>query len=160
MGTGVTAGALLNYPGLTHRVCAELLPSVALAAPLFKGNFGAGTSNSQIDPRLRDGRRELLRSSERYDLITQNDEDSRSLVRSFLDSFPYASLWTTEIHEMLLIGSSQPIELNVPRIAARFYYPAVNDALAEVGIASPGALLATWITGREGLERYAGQSPP
>jgi hypothetical protein len=85
-----------------------------------------------IEIRLRDGRQELLRSPEHYDLITldppppsaagvvnlyssdfyrlartrlrpsgllaqwwplpiQNDEDSRSLVRSFLDAFPYAS---------------------------------------------------------------------
>ena len=40
-----------------------------------------------------------------WPLPTQNDEDSRSLVRSFLDAFPHASLWTTELHEMLLIGS-------------------------------------------------------
>ena len=48
-----------------------------------------------------------------WPLPTQNDEDSRSLVRSFLDVFPYASLWTTEFHEMLLIGSAEPIELDV-----------------------------------------------
>jgi spermidine synthase len=39
-------------------------------------------------------------------LSTQNDEDTRSLVRSFLDVFPHATLWTTELHEMLLIGSA------------------------------------------------------
>jgi spermidine synthase len=26
-------------------------------------------------------------------------------VRSFLDVFPYATLWTSEFHEMLLVGS-------------------------------------------------------
>jgi spermidine synthase len=133
---------------------------------------------------MRDGRRELLRSSEQYDLITldppppsaagvvnlyssdfhalagrrlrqggllaqwlplptQNDEDSRSLVRSFLDAFPHAALWTTEFHEMLLIGSFEPIKFDVPRIAARFDHPEVTAALREVGIASPAALLAT-----------------
>ena len=55
-----------------------------------------------------------------WPLPTQNDEDSRSLVRSFLDVFPHASLWTTEFHEMLLIGSFQPIELDVPRITERY----------------------------------------
>jgi predicted membrane-bound spermidine synthase len=199
-GTGITTGALLQFPGLEQRVCAELLKGVVHAAPLFQGNFGAA-SDARIDIRLRDGRQELLRSTERYDLITleppppsaagvvnlysrnfyqlarsrlktngifaqwwplatQNDEDSRSLVRSFLDVFPYCSLWTTEIHEMLLVGSPQPLELNVPRIVARFGQPEVAAAFQEVGINSPAALLATWVTGRGGLERYAKGAPP
>jgi len=29
-----------------------------------------------------------------------------------------------------------------------------------VGISSPAALLATWVTGREGLEHFAGKAPP
>jgi spermidine synthase len=195
LGTGITAGALLRFPGLERRVCAELLPAVVRAAPLFQGNFGAA-SDPRIEIRLHDGRRELLRSPERYDVITleppppsaagvvnlysrdfyrlararlrprgllaqwwplpaQNDEDSRALVRSFLDAFPYASLWTTELHEMLLIGAAEPIDLDVRRIAARFDQPEVAAALREVGIASPAALLATWVTDRAGLERYA-----
>lgn len=93
-------------------------------------------------------------------LPTQNDEDTRSLVRSFLDVFPYATLWTTELHEMLLVGSFEPIELDVPRIAQRFKQPGVASALREVGIASPAALLATWVTDRQGLERYVAGAPP
>jgi spermidine synthase len=199
-GTGITAGALLAYRGLERRVCAELLPSVVRAAPLFQGNFGAA-SDPRIEIRLKDGRRELLRSPEQYDIITleppppsaagvvnlysgdfyelartrlrrggllaqwwplatQNDEDSRSLVRSFLDTFPHVTLWTTEFHEMLLIGSQEPIELDAPRIAARYRQSGVAAALREIGIGSPAALLATWITDRQGLERYAGDTPP
>jgi predicted membrane-bound spermidine synthase len=195
-GTGITAGALLAYQGLERRVVAELLPAVVRAAPLFAGNFGAG-SDPRIEIRLRDGRRELLRSAERYDLITleppppsaagvvnlystefyrlaarslepdgllaqwlplptQNHEDTRSLVRSFLDVFPYATLWSSELHEMLLIGSFEPIVLDWPRIALRASQPSVADALREVGIGSPAALLATWVTDRAGLERFAG----
>ena len=151
--------------------------------------------------RISDGRHELLRTSERYDLITleppppsaagvvnlystdfyrlagrrlepngllaqwlpistQNDEDTRSLVRSFLDVFPYATLWSTELHEVLLVGSYQPIELNANQIARRFTQSEVNTSLGAVGISSPAALLATWVTGREGLERYAANSRP
>jgi spermidine synthase len=200
LGTGITAGALLSYPDLTKRVCAELLPAVVHAAPMFKGNFGA-PADPRIDLRMRDGRRELMQNAEQYDLITleppppsaagvvnlysrdfyelaktrlrtdgifaqwwplaaQNDEDSQALVRSFLDAFPYATLWTTELHEMLLVGSLQPIELNIPRITARFSQPATRAALQEVGIASPASLMATWVTGREGLEAYAENVSP
>ncbi|WP_332684873.1 fused MFS/spermidine synthase [Bosea sp. (in: a-proteobacteria)] len=199
-GTGITAGALLTHPGLEKRVVAELLPSVVRAASAFQGNYQAA-GDPRLDIRLRDGRRELLRSPELYDLITleppppsaagvanlyssdfyalarsrlaggglvaqwlplptQNDEDTRSLVRSFLDVFPHATLWTTELHEMLLIGSQEPVMLDLPRIAGRMAQPEVAKALAEVGIASPAALLATFVTDRAGLERYAGSARP
>lgn len=199
LGTGITAGALLAYESLDRRVVAELLPAVVRAAPNFKGNYGA-TADPRVTLRLADGRRELLRSADRYDLITleppppsasgvvnlysrdfyalarerlngnglvaqwlplptQNDEDTRSLVRSFLDVFPHATLWTTELHEMLLIGSVEPIELDAARIAGRFGQPGVSAALREVGVASPAALLATYVTDRNRLERYAQDAP-
>jgi spermidine synthase len=200
LGTGITAGALLAYDSLDRRVVAELLPAVVRAAPNFKGNYGV-TTDTRATLRLADGRRELLRSTERYDLITleppppsaagvvnlyssdfydlartrlnhygllaqwlplptQNDEDSRSLVRSFLDVFPHVTLWTTEFHEMLLVGSIEPFELDADRIAKRFARPSVAAALREVGVASPAALLATYVTDRAGLERYALDAPP
>jgi spermidine synthase len=199
-GTGITAGAVLHYPNLERRVCVELLPAVVQAGQLFPENYKAG-----IDPRLQirigDGRHELLRSPERYDLITleppppaaegvvnlysadfyrlagkrlnadglfaqwlpiatQNAEDTRALVRSFLDVFPYATLWSTEMHEMLLIGSYSPIELDARAIANRFVQADVSASLKAVGISSPAAMLATWVTGREGLERYASNVRP
>ncbi|MFH0021482.1 fused MFS/spermidine synthase [Pseudomonas fluorescens] len=198
-GTGITAGALLRYPGLQQRVVAELLPSVVKAAPLFKGNFNAA-SDPGVDVRLRDGRQELLRSAQTYDLITleppppsaagvvnlysrdfyqlaasrlqnqgivaqwlplptQNIEDSRSLVRSFLDVFPYASLWTSEFHEMLLVGSLQPMTLDATKITERFQQDSVRSTLQDVGIGSAAALLATWVTDRAGLERFAADAP-
>jgi len=177
-----------------------LLPEVLQAAARFNGNYAA-VVDPRLDIRLRDGRRELLRSEQRYDLITleppppsaagvvnlysrnfyqlaaarlqpaglvaqwlplptQNDEDSRSLVRSFIDVFPHATLWTTEFHEMLLIGSLQPLQLDVPRIRQRLAQAPVAETLAEVGVASPEALLATWVTDRTGLEHYAGDALP
>lgn len=197
-GTGITAGALLRYPDLDRRVVAELLPAVLRAAPLFKGTFGAD-SDPRMDIRLRDGRRELQRSDETYDLITleppppsaagvvnlysrdfyqlaaarlrpqgmvaqwlplptQNAEDTRSLVRSFLDVFPYVTLWTTELHEMLLMGSLAPITLDLTRIRERATMSEVASTLAEVGIQSPEALLATYVMGREGLVQFAGDA--
>ena len=48
----------------------------------------------------------------------------------------------------------------MPRIAARFEQSEVAATLREVGIASAAALLATWVTDRPGLERYADGAPP
>jgi spermidine synthase len=199
LGTGITCGALLAYPALERRVCVELLPAVVRAAPLFDGNFGV-TTDPRITLRLRDGRHELLRTTQRYDLITLEppppdaagvvnlyssdfyricrdrlaphgllaqwwplavgDDDSRSLVQSVLDVFPYVTLWTTEVHEMMLVASREPIVLVAPRLTARFEAPRVREALAQGGIASPAALLATYVTDRAGLERFAAGAPP
>ncbi|KGD86878.1 spermidine synthase [Achromobacter sp. RTa] len=198
-GTGITAGALSQYPGLDKRAVAELLPAVLRAAPHFKGTFQAATDPG-LEKRLRDGRRELQASAEHWDLITleppppsaagvvnlysrdfyrlaasrlapqgivaqwlplptQNEEDTRALVASFIEVFPHAQLWTSELHEMLLVGSMQPLALDAARIQARYGQPDTAAALAAVGVPSAGALLATWVTDRAGLARFAGRVP-
>ena len=200
LGTGITCGALLADPDLERRRCVELLPEVVEAAARFAGNFGV-TTNEGVDLRVGDGRHELLRSAETWDLITleppppsaagvvnlysrefyelakrrlapggmvaqwwplptQNLEDSKSLVRSFVDAFPHVSLWTTEVHEMLLVGSTSPMPIHVPRVAHRFERPGVAAALREVGVDSAAALLATWVTDRNGLLALVGDAPP
>ncbi len=95
-----------------------------------------------------------------WPLPTQNEEDSRSLVRAFLDVFPYTTAWSTELHEVLLVGSLEPLVLDGPRVAERFAAAGVAQALAEVGVESPEALLGTWLTGTAGLEAFAGEAPP
>lgn len=200
LGTGITVGATLAMPSLERRVVAELLPGVLGASAVFSGNYHA-QNDPRVDIRLRDGRRELLGSADRYDLITleppppsaagvanlystdfyrlaasrlaaggmvaqwlplptQNADDTRSLVRSFIDVFPHASLWTTELHEMLMIGSLDPLPLDFAEISRRFNEPGIRSALREVGIVSPAALLATWITDSQGLAAFAGEAAP
>jgi spermidine synthase len=199
-GTGITAGEMLRYPGLERRVCVELLPTVVRSGQMFPENYGAW-SNPKMQIRLRDGRQELMRSAEQYDVITleppppsaqgvanlystefyelakkrlaprgifaqwlpiatQNVEETRELVRSFLDAFPYATLWTTELHEMLLVGSDSPIHIDARKVQERFAPETVVASLKGVGIDSPAAVLATWVTGREGLEKFVANAKP
>ncbi|BAN27374.1 fused MFS/spermidine synthase [Caballeronia insecticola] len=93
-------------------------------------------------------------------LATQNEDQTRSLIQSFLQVFPHAALWTTEFHEMMLVGSMQPMPLDVPRIRARFAQADVARALREVGIASPEAFVATWVADRSALAYYAEDARP
>jgi spermidine synthase len=199
-GTGITAGETLRFPTLERRVCVELLPAVVRSGQMFPESYKAW-SDPKMQIRLRDGRQELTRSKEQYDVITlespppsaqgvsnlystefyelakkrlaskgifaqwlpiatQNVEETRSLVRSFLDAFPYATLWTTELHEMLLMGSEAPIRIDARRMQERFSQQSVAASLKGVGIDSPAAVLATWVTGREGLERFAADAKP
>jgi len=95
-----------------------------------------------------------------WPLATQNDADSRSLVQSFLQEFPHVALFSTELHEMLLLGGADPLEFDLAEVEARLEAPTTQRALAEVGIASPAALLGTYVTGRQGLEAYAQGAAP
>jgi hypothetical protein len=61
---------------------------------------------------------------------------------------------------MLLIGSMQPVVLDVGRVEQRFERPGVAAALREVGVDSAAAALATWVTDREGLSAFVGSAPP
>src|SRR6516165_10361292 len=63
----------------------------------------------------------------------------------------------------LLMGplGEQPVELVRPgrRLAGRFAQPQTSAALVAVGIASPAALIATWLTDQDGLARFADDAP-
>jgi spermidine synthase len=200
MGTGITSGALLNYPTLAKRAVVELLPEVVEATQHFKGNYDIFNQQG-LSISTGDGRHQLLRDPQRYDLITlepppptaagvnnlyssdfyrlcktrltdngmvaqwwpistQSLEASRSLVRSMLDNFTYVTLWTTELHEMLLIGSMQPMPVNIDAIKKTMAYPPLAESLKEIGINSPAALLATYMMGNKGLENFAGDARP
>ena len=77
-GTGITAGETLRYPGLEKRVCAaELLPAVIRSGQMFPENYRAW-NDSRMEIRVRDGRQELMRSEERYDVITLEPASSFS----------------------------------------------------------------------------------
>ena len=199
-GTGITYGALAAYPPLEERVCVELLPGVIEAAPYFDENQGVW-KDPAADIRINDGRHELLRSDQMYDMITlepppptaagvvnlystefyelakkrlnkhgilaqwwplaaQNEEASKSLIKSFLDAFPYVSLWTTELHETLLVGSNDAISLDYDTIKTRFEQGSVREIFEPAGILSAEELIANYITDKDGLAAYVGDIEP
>jgi spermidine synthase len=61
---------------------------------------------------------------------------------------------------MLLVGSESPIKLDAQLMAERFASETVTASLKAVGVESPAAALATWVTGREGLEMFASGARP
>jgi len=72
LGTGMTAGSLLDLPTLTSLEIAEISPAVARAAR----EFDAWNGSVLTDPRTRltiaDGRHRLALASERFDLVTSD----------------------------------------------------------------------------------------
>ncbi|WP_281613170.1 fused MFS/spermidine synthase [Flammeovirga sp. SubArs3] len=200
LGTGITAGALLQFPELKERRVVELLPEVVEATKYFNGNYQL-SENKAIEILVQDGRHLLMKEDRVYDLITlepppptaigvnnlyskdfyqlckkrlskngmmaqwwpittQTEEASASMVRAILDVFPYANLWTTEMHEMLVIGSMQPLNIDLEQIRKRLAYPEVKQALDEIGIHNEAQFLSTYVMGRNGLHVFSRNAAP
>ncbi len=67
--------------------------------------------------------------------------DVRSVMATFAGVFPHTSLWQSS-HDVLLIGSTQPIALDLERLTARIASPRVRRQLAVLGLDDPIAFLA------------------
>lgn len=76
-GYGITAGALTLHPGLTRIDAVEIIPGMIAAADLF----GPYHHEYHRDPRVRihadDGRHFMVRSPDRYDIVSVNVHDPR-----------------------------------------------------------------------------------
>jgi spermidine synthase len=81
-------------------------------------------------------------------------EDLQSVVASFLENFEYATLWQAT-GDVLLIGSSSPVRVDVDRLAERLHSPKVARQLARAGLDEPLTLLTELAMDRAGMEDFA-----
>ena len=82
------------------------------------------------------------------------------VIRTFLEVFPDATFWGSPLYaDTMLIGSNEPIRIDVERIAERFGDRRVRRDLAEAQIDGPAELLGYFGLGADGLRRYAGDGP-
>jgi spermidine synthase len=70
MGTGMTAGSLLDLPTLEELTVVEIEPELPHATALFAEWNGPLLEDPRFEVRFADGRHELFRTGERFDLIT------------------------------------------------------------------------------------------
>jgi spermidine synthase len=80
-------------------------------------------------------------------------------ARTFLDAFPRVMLWLPSIRDAVLIGSVEPLRLDVARLEAAWADPRTRQNLEQAYLETPEALLATFLLEREGVERWAGDAP-
>lgn len=80
----------------------------------------------------------------------------RMLLRSFLDAFPYATLWH---NGSILVGSPQPIALDPEAIARKFEHPELRVALAAIGYTNASEVLRDFTAGPDDLWAFAGPGP-
>jgi tetratricopeptide (TPR) repeat protein len=91
-----------------------------------------------------------------YDIST---EDLQSIAATFLSVFPDATLWLVGDGDVLLVGSTEPLEPRLPTIAESWRRPGVADDLASVGARDPFHVLSMFVAHGATLGRWAGNAP-
>jgi spermidine synthase len=81
-------------------------------------------------------------------------DDLKSVVRTFTENFKYSMLWLTRT-DAELVGSNDPIVIDVDTLGKRIAAPGVADDLESVDMGSAEDLLSYFVMGTEGLKAFA-----
>lgn len=89
------------------------------------------------------------------------DEDIfKMALRTFRSVFPHATLWYLSnypTHYALLVGTLDPLRIDVERAVTRLAEPDVRQDLAEIGLASPAKILAGLLLDEHAYAAYVGE---
>lgn len=81
------------------------------------------------------------------------DSQYKLIMRTFLDVFPYTTLW---LNGQLMVGSTTPLTLTPALVDAKRARPETRAALDEVGIDSFETLTSWYVAGPDELRRFVG----
>ena len=91
-----------------------------------------------------------------YDI---SNADLRSIVATFLSVFPDGTLWLVGDADVLLVGSTEPLDARIGGIAAAMKRPGVAEDLASVGVKGPFSVTSLFVAQGEALKAWAGDAP-
>lgn len=91
------------------------------------------------------------------------DEDMfKMALRTFRSVFPHATLWYLSnypTHYALLVGSVEPLRIDVTRAVRRLAETDVRQDLAEIGLDRPAKLLTGLLLDEHAYAAYVGEGP-
>jgi hypothetical protein len=83
-------------------------------------------------------------------------DEYRMLLRTFQTVYPHVSVWVNEIYT-IVIGTPQPMRIELSQLEQGLALPAVQANLAEVDIGDPLSLLSLLALDEKAVTRYAGR---
>ncbi|HVQ13775.1 MAG TPA: fused MFS/spermidine synthase, partial [Vicinamibacterales bacterium] len=84
-----------------------------------------------------------------------SDANLRSIVATFRAAFPDGTMWLAGDGDLLLVGSTAPLEPRLESISTAWQRPGVGEDLRTVGMQDPFALLSLFVGGPRELSKYA-----
>ena len=91
-----------------------------------------------------------------YDI---SNADLRSIVATFLSVFPDGTLWLVGDADVLLVGSTEPLDARIAGIAAAMQRPGVAEDLASVGVKGPFSVTSLFVADGAALKAWANGAP-
>jgi len=84
-----------------------------------------------------------------------SDADLRSIVATFRAAFPDGTMWLAGDGDLLLVGSTAPLESRLESISTAWQRPGVEEDLRSVGMHEPFALLSLFVGGPREISKYS-----
>src|SRR5690606_36045612 len=82
-----------------------------------------------------------------------------SIVATFLSVFPDGTLWLVGDGDVLLVGSTAPLEENMQRVTTSWQRPGVAEDLASVGARHPFHVLSLFVAHGPHLASWSAGAP-
>jgi len=84
-----------------------------------------------------------------------SDAEVKMTARTFMEVFPHTTLWLSPLrYHALLVGTRQPLRIDVEALRRKMERPGVKAELASVGVTAPLDFLAGFVMGEDDLRRY------
>jgi spermidine synthase len=87
-----------------------------------------------------------------------SDTDLRSIVATFRSVFPDGLMWLAGDGDLLLLGSTAPLEPRLESISTAWQQPGVGEDLRSVGMQEPFALLSLFAGGAREMSKYGAEA--
>ncbi len=86
-------------------------------------------------------------------------QDLRSVIAAFREAFPHTMVALAGRVDLVLLGSDEPIRMNLERIAMKMSEPGVRADLARARIRGPADILPLFVAGKEEVDRLVQGAP-
>jgi spermidine synthase len=86
-----------------------------------------------------------------------DDDTLRLILRTFASVFEHVTLWKTLSEDVLILGSSSPIDVNFSRVVERFNRDQVREDLQRIEISSLSTLLSLQMASDHTVRKMAGR---
>ena len=85
-------------------------------------------------------------------------DDFRTVLRTFKSVFEHATLWRTN-HFSVMVGTTEPLRVNLVDLGAKFDRPAVRESLEEADLGTPLDVLSCFLLDEDSFAAYVGEGP-
>lgn len=94
-----------------------------------------------------------------FHLYEVDDPTLKLVVRTFTGVFPHVTVWQSLAHDVLLVGSQEPLELDAEALRKKFDIPAVRADLDRIQVRDVASFLSLEMVSEKRIKEYGADGP-